>query len=73
LLIQYIVGPIDPETGVPRTKYLTLSGIQCAEYSTQDKEAPRQQPLGHKAREYLRTLILGKKVFGVYDGRLTLQ
>lgn len=21
------LGPIDPETGVPRTKYLTLSGI----------------------------------------------
>ena len=55
-------GPIDPETGVPRTKFLTLSGITSPDFSTFDKENPRQQPFGFKAREYLRNLIQGQKV-----------
>jgi endonuclease YncB( thermonuclease family) len=57
-----LAGPIDPETGVPRTKYLTLSGITSPDFSTFDKENPRQAPLGFKAREYLRNLIQGQKV-----------
>lgn len=55
-------GPVDASTQLPRTKMVTLAGIQAPEFSLMDKENPKQEAYGYQTREYLRKMLLGQKV-----------
>ena len=57
-----LAGPVDTTSQVPKTKMVTLTGIQAPEYSLFDKDHPKQEPYGFQAREFLRKMLLGQKV-----------
>ncbi|CAD8162146.1 unnamed protein product [Paramecium pentaurelia] len=68
-----ISGPINNETGVPMTKFLTLQGIQAPEFSLTDKENPKQEPFGFQAREFLRKQVLGQQIEFIIDHKIKDQ